>query len=254
MPARPARPAPCHRRPSAARLEGLTRHVVIGAFAPASTAPGSRGSKVVPRGPQNSLTGALPDTPRTTLPLRCYPICRTPSQGRTAKRQPLPDGRSRLGISGVCDTRLRPRPIGLRSGRPYAKLVRGCVCPRTQRTRAADRQADRRETGGGDQIPRHARRESPAAKRCKRSRRGFGHLLPDKGADRQPPRRIPPELVALVSELMREKNNLNQLTKIANTDRDTRRIGARLERLIGFYDELSAHIKSYFHDRKDRHR
>lgn len=70
----------------------------------------------------------------------------------------------------------------------------------------------------------------------------------------QPPRRIPPELLALVSELMREKNNLNQLAKIANADKDIYRIGARLERLIGFYDELSAHIKSYFHDRKDRHR
>lgn len=70
----------------------------------------------------------------------------------------------------------------------------------------------------------------------------------------QPPRRIPPELLALVSELMREKNNLNQLAKIANADRDIYRISARLERLIGFYDELSAHIKNYFHDRKDRHR
>lgn len=67
----------------------------------------------------------------------------------------------------------------------------------------------------------------------------------------QPPRRIPPELLTLVSELMREKNNLNQLAKIANADGDIYRIGSRLERLIGFYDELSGHIKSYFHDRKD---
>lgn len=70
----------------------------------------------------------------------------------------------------------------------------------------------------------------------------------------RPPQRIPPELLALVSELMREKNNLNQLAKIANADGDIYRIGARLERLIRFYDELSGHIKSYFHDRKDRHR
>lgn len=69
----------------------------------------------------------------------------------------------------------------------------------------------------------------------------------------QPPRRIPPELLALVSELMREKNNLNQLAKIANADGDIYRIGARLEQLIGFYDELSGQIKSYFHDRKNRH-
>lgn len=70
----------------------------------------------------------------------------------------------------------------------------------------------------------------------------------------QPPRRIPPQLLVLVAELMREKNNLNQLARIANADGDIYRIGARLERLIGFYDELSAHIKSYFHDRKNRNR
>lgn len=48
---------------------------------------------------------------------------------------------------------------------------------------------------------------------------------------------------------MREKNNLNQLAKIANADGNIRRISERLERLIGFYDCLSHHIKSYFHDR-----
>lgn len=60
-------------------------------------------------------------------------------KGSHGKASAAPYGRSRLGISGVCDARLRPHPIGLRSGRTYAKLVRVCVCPRTERTRAADR-------------------------------------------------------------------------------------------------------------------
>ena len=68
---------------------------------------------------------------RTTLPCGAIPFAVLPCR--------VAYGRSRLGISGVCDARLRPRPIGLRSGRTYAKLVRVCVCPRTERTRAADR-------------------------------------------------------------------------------------------------------------------
>lgn len=75
---------------------------------------------------------------RTTLPCGAIPFAALPQRAH-GKASAAPYGRSRLGISGVCDARLRPRPIGLRSGRTYAKRVRVCVCPRTERTRAADR-------------------------------------------------------------------------------------------------------------------
>lgn len=70
----------------------------------------------------------------------------------------------------------------------------------------------------------------------------------------QPPRRIPPEMLALVAELMREQNNLNQLARIANGDGNLHRIASRLEGLLGFYDDLAQRIKGCFYDRQNSNR
>lgn len=65
----------------------------------------------------------------------------------------------------------------------------------------------------------------------------------------QPPRRIPSEVLAAVAELARQGNNLNQLARIANSDKSMAGIAARLSGLLDFYEELTVHIKGYFHDR-----
>lgn len=68
----------------------------------------------------------------------------------------------------------------------------------------------------------------------------------------QPPRRIPPEILAAVAELARQGNNLNQLARIANTQKGMDGIVVRLVMLVGFYERLARHIKGYFYDSKDR--
>lgn len=68
----------------------------------------------------------------------------------------------------------------------------------------------------------------------------------------QPPRRIPPEILAAVAELARQGNNLNQLARIANTQKGMDDIVVRLVMLVGFYERLARHIKGYFYDSKDR--
>ncbi|RGU35947.1 plasmid mobilization relaxosome protein MobC [Alistipes indistinctus] len=65
----------------------------------------------------------------------------------------------------------------------------------------------------------------------------------------QPPRRVPPEVLATVAELARQGNNLNQLARIANTEKNMTGIAARLSGLLDFYGTLTAYIKGYFHDR-----
>ena len=62
----------------------------------------------------------------------------------------------------------------------------------------------------------------------------------------QPPRRIPPEILAAVAELMRQGNNLNQLARIANTQKGMDGIAVRLMGLIGFYERLAKEIRGYF--------
>lgn len=62
----------------------------------------------------------------------------------------------------------------------------------------------------------------------------------------QPPRRIPPEILAAVAELARQGNNLNQLARIANTQKGMDGIVVRLVMLVGFYERLAAEIRSYF--------
>ena len=62
----------------------------------------------------------------------------------------------------------------------------------------------------------------------------------------QPPRRIPPEIFAAVAELMRHGNNLNQLARIANTQKGMDGIAVRLMGLIGFYERLAKEIRGYF--------
>ena len=64
-----------------------------------------------------------------------------------------------------------------------------------------------------------------------------------------PPRRVPPEVLATVAELARQGNNLNQLARIANTEKNMTGIAARLSGLLDFYGTLTAYIKGYFHDR-----
>lgn len=65
----------------------------------------------------------------------------------------------------------------------------------------------------------------------------------------RPPRRVPPEILAAVAELARQGNNLNQLARIANSEKSMTGIAARLSGLLDFYAELTAYIKGYFHDR-----
>lgn len=69
----------------------------------------------------------------------------------------------------------------------------------------------------------------------------------------QSPRHIPPAILAAVAELARQ-NNLNQLARIANTQKGMDGIVIRLIGLIEFYERLARHIKGYFYDSKDRNR
>lgn len=62
----------------------------------------------------------------------------------------------------------------------------------------------------------------------------------------QPPRRIPPEILAAVAELMRQGNNLNQLARIANAQKGMDGIVIRLVILIEFYERLAKEIRGYF--------
>lgn len=62
----------------------------------------------------------------------------------------------------------------------------------------------------------------------------------------QLPRCIPPAILAAVAALARQGNNLNQLAKIANTQKGMDGIAVRLMGLIEFYERLAAEIRSYF--------
>lgn len=62
----------------------------------------------------------------------------------------------------------------------------------------------------------------------------------------QSPRHIPPAILAAVAELVRQRNNLNQLARIANTQKGMDGIVMRLIGLIEFYERLAAEIRSYF--------
>ena len=70
----------------------------------------------------------------------------------------------------------------------------------------------------------------------------------------QSPRHIPPAILAAVAELARQGNNLNQLARIANTQKGMDGIFIRLIGLIEFYERLVRHIKGYFYDSKDGNR
>nr|WP_289623373.1 plasmid mobilization relaxosome protein MobC [Gabonibacter chumensis] len=67
----------------------------------------------------------------------------------------------------------------------------------------------------------------------------------------QPPRHIPPAILAAVAELARQGNNLNQLARIANAQKGMDDIAVRLMTLIEFYERLAKYIKGYFYDRKN---
>lgn len=60
---------------------------------------------------------------------------------------------------------------------------------------------------------------------------------------------ISPEELALIAELTREKNNLNQLAKAQNAAGAKTR-EAELYRIIRFYDDIISKLKR--HDREDR--
>ena len=62
----------------------------------------------------------------------------------------------------------------------------------------------------------------------------------------QSPRHIPPAILAAVAELARQGNNLNQLARIANTQKGMDGIVMRLIGLIEFYERMAAEIRSYF--------
>lgn len=62
----------------------------------------------------------------------------------------------------------------------------------------------------------------------------------------QPPRRVPPEILAAIAELARQGNNLNQLARIANAQKGMDGIVIRLVMLIEFYERLAKEIRGYF--------
>ena len=68
----------------------------------------------------------------------------------------------------------------------------------------------------------------------------------EKALTGQSPRHIPPAILAAVAELARQGNNLNQLARIANTQKGMGDIVIRLIGLIEFYERLAAEIRSYF--------
>lgn len=68
----------------------------------------------------------------------------------------------------------------------------------------------------------------------------------------QPPRGIPPAILAAVAELARQGNNLNQLARIANAQKGMEGITVRLIKLIEFYERLAKYIKGYFTDEKKK--
>ena len=57
---------------------------------------------------------------------------------------------------------------------------------------------------------------------------------------------LPVKELAGVAELARQGNNLNQLARIANTQKGMDGIVVRLVMLVGFYERLAAEIRSYF--------
>lgn len=65
----------------------------------------------------------------------------------------------------------------------------------------------------------------------------------------RPPRRVPPEVLAAIAELARQGNNLNQLARIANSEKSIAGVVSRLAGLLDFYDDVVKRIKGYFHDR-----
>ena len=65
----------------------------------------------------------------------------------------------------------------------------------------------------------------------------------------RPPRRVPPEVLAAIAELARQGNNLNQLARIANSEKSVAGVVPRLVGLLDFYEEVVRRIKGYFHDR-----
>ena len=65
----------------------------------------------------------------------------------------------------------------------------------------------------------------------------------------RPPRRIPPQALAAIAELARQGNNLNQLARIANSEKSVAGVVPRLVGLLDFYEEVVKRIKGYFHDR-----
>ena len=65
----------------------------------------------------------------------------------------------------------------------------------------------------------------------------------------RPPRRVPPEVLAAIAELARQGNNLNQLARIANSEKSVAGVVPRLVGLLDFYEEVVKRIKGYFHDR-----
>lgn len=62
----------------------------------------------------------------------------------------------------------------------------------------------------------------------------------------QSPQHIPPAILTAVAELARQGNNLNQLARIANTQKGMDGIVMRLIGLIEFYERLAAEIRNYF--------
>lgn len=62
----------------------------------------------------------------------------------------------------------------------------------------------------------------------------------------QPPRRVPPEALAALAELARQGNNLNQLARIANSEKNMAPVALRLVRLLDLYEELTGKIRGCF--------
>lgn len=65
----------------------------------------------------------------------------------------------------------------------------------------------------------------------------------------RPPRRIPPQVLEALAALARTGNNLNQLARIANSQKSVEHIALRIGGLLDFYGRLAEDIRDYFYSK-----
>ena len=183
------------------------------------------------------------------LALRGCPARRTPC-GRTPEHPPLP---SVAGDSGLAASEMPPAG-SLTVARPVRCAVAAC-----QTIDAASMETGKNRGGRPPKAAAEKRSAevkfhvTPEVKeRLQREAKTAGTDLAaycrEKVLTGQPPRRIPPAILAAVAELARQGNNLNQLARIANAQKGMDGVAGRLLILLDFYEKLARFIKRHCHD------